>query len=52
MEKEFNSYPELERLYGENDFKNLKLRMEFYDSIIERNKRIIKILNKGIKKLK
>ncbi|KKM71118.1 hypothetical protein LCGC14_1433790 [marine sediment metagenome] len=46
MEKEFNSYPELERLYGENDFKNLKLRMKFYDSIVERSRRLIKLLDK------
>ncbi len=46
MNKEFNSYPELERLYSENCFENDKRRLKFFDSVIERNRRLIKILNK------
>ena len=48
MNKEFNSYPELERLYSENCFENDKRRLKFYDSIIERYNKMCKKWKKNL----
>ena len=40
MIKEFNDYPELERLYADRCFEDDKRRLEFYNKVAERSRNI------------